>query len=250
MKIFARTLMLFPRHPGDVADFEEYRRCLPEQWCPLVTLIGFVRSRHDGSPVQNILRHFTLETSVYDVSKAIPVEFSVACFLENTRRWQKVKLPPSGSFLSVTAKLVGRTAESNLLALRILDLAYLPRTSTTAASATSTTPPPSKRPNRWDGRAASSPAKRQRTIGPALDATDSSPTAAQETVSTPSLIAMDGTDPPVANATVESPSLHASPSTTAEPDASSLSSIPSLTSESGNRPHRSRQPPRKYVNSS
>ncbi len=33
----------------------------------------------------------------------------------------------SGTLLIVTAKLVGRTAEANLLALCVLDLAYLPR---------------------------------------------------------------------------------------------------------------------------
>jgi hypothetical protein len=55
---------------------------------------------------------------------------STACFLENTKRWQNVKAPPSGAFLSIAAKVVGRTRDTNLLALRVLDLAYLPRTVT------------------------------------------------------------------------------------------------------------------------
>ncbi|KAF2175490.1 hypothetical protein K469DRAFT_535676, partial [Zopfia rhizophila CBS 207.26] len=103
-----------------------YRRHLPEQWCPMVTVIGSVLSRDDNSLDPSELRHFTVETSVYDTSKAAPVHFSVVCFLENTNRWKKVKTPPSGTFLSVTAKVAGRTAGTNHLALRVLDLAYLP----------------------------------------------------------------------------------------------------------------------------
>ncbi|KAF2184189.1 hypothetical protein K469DRAFT_689516 [Zopfia rhizophila CBS 207.26] len=107
------------------------------------------------------LRHFTVETSVYDTSKAAPVQFSVVCFLENTNRWKKVKTPPSGTFLSVTAKVAGRTAGTNHLALRVLDLAYLPRPASAAATPTPTATPPSKRPSRWEGRAApSTPLKR------------------------------------------------------------------------------------------
>lgn len=108
-------------------------------------------------------RQFIVETSVYDASKTSPIQFSVVCFLENTKRWQKVKTPPSGAFLSVTAKLAGRTVDTNRLALRVLDLAYLPRPNSGAAMSTPTTTPPSKR-SRWDGRAPSStPSKKQRT---------------------------------------------------------------------------------------
>ncbi|KAL8366220.1 hypothetical protein RB595_004810 [Gaeumannomyces hyphopodioides] len=121
LEISIQALSLM-RHPGDAADFDEYRRYLPEQWCPIVTVIGSVRASDDGCPEPSGPRHFTVETSVYDALKAAPVQFSVACFLENTRRWQKVKTPPLGAFLSVTAKVAGRTAHTNRLALRVLDL--------------------------------------------------------------------------------------------------------------------------------
>lgn len=98
------------RHPGDVADFENYRRHLPEQWCPMATVIGSVTSRSDNSSESAEPRHFTLESSVYDASKTAPAQFSVDCFFETTKRWLKVKTPPPGTFLSVTAKVAGRTA--------------------------------------------------------------------------------------------------------------------------------------------
>jgi ribosomal protein L28 len=75
-----------------VADFDEYCRHLPEQWCPMVTVIGSVRSGDDGGPEHSGPRRFTVETSVYDASKSAPVQFSVTCFLENTKRWQNVNI--------------------------------------------------------------------------------------------------------------------------------------------------------------
>ena len=92
----------------------------------MATVIGFVRSGDNVlDPTEP--RHFTLETSVYDASKSGPVQFSIFCFLENSKRWQRVKTPASGSFLRVTAKIVGRMTETNQLAFRVLDLTYLPR---------------------------------------------------------------------------------------------------------------------------
>ncbi|PVI07718.1 hypothetical protein DM02DRAFT_714412 [Periconia macrospinosa] len=104
-------------------------RHLPEQWCPMVTIIGCVRSRHPSEP-----RLFTLETSVYNASKTAPVQFSVVCFFENTKRWQNVKAPLPEAFLSTAAKVAGRTADTNLPALRVLDLTYLPRPASAAAT--------------------------------------------------------------------------------------------------------------------
>ncbi|KAF5256396.1 hypothetical protein FOXYS1_13132 [Fusarium oxysporum] len=141
-------------HPGDVSDFDKYRRHLPEQWCPMVTIIGFVPSRNDKPPDLPEARYFAVETSVYDTSKAASVAFSVTCFLENTKRWQRVKIPPAGAFLSLTAKVAGRTVDANQLALRVLDLAYLPRpASVPTATPTPSSTPTSKRSARWEGRA-------------------------------------------------------------------------------------------------
>ncbi|KAM6508145.1 hypothetical protein FALCPG4_018032 [Fusarium falciforme] len=151
-------------HPGDVSDFDEYRRHLPEQWCSMVTIIGFVPSRNGDTPDVSGPRCFAVETSVYDTSKARQAAFSVACFLENTKRWQRVKIPPPGAFLSVTAKVAGRTTDTNQLALRVLDLAYLPRPAPVpTATPTPSSTPTSKRSARWEGRATpSTPSKRRR----------------------------------------------------------------------------------------
>ena len=156
------------RHAGDVSDFEEYCSHLPEQWCPMITIIGSVGTRGDGDE-EHELRHFELQTSVYDTTKAAPVHFSVICFFQNNRRWEKVKVPATGSFVSVTGKVVGRTTGTNCLALRVLDLAFLSKTSATAttpASASTSTPAP-KRSHRWGDRVDSS--KKMRRSEPSVD---------------------------------------------------------------------------------
>ena len=87
----------------------------------MVTVFGAVKpSTNDFDPSQP--RRFTLDTSTYCPSKSGPIQFSVVCFLENTRRWENVKIPQPGSSLHVVAKLAGRTKDSNSPALRVLNL--------------------------------------------------------------------------------------------------------------------------------
>ncbi|KAL8284674.1 hypothetical protein RB594_003660 [Gaeumannomyces avenae] len=242
LEISIQALSLM-RHPGDVADFDEYRRHLPEQWCPMVTVVGSVRTGDDSCPEPSGPRHFTVETSVYDASTAAPVQFSVACFLENTRRWQKVKTPPSGAFLIVTAKIAGRTAHTNRLALRVLDLTYLPRPPSAAPASTPTPTPPSKRSSRWEGRAGpSTPSKRPRVSESANEPVNPSDrdTTPPEMSQTEHGLLCTGNSP-------DSASVPAPPPTAARPGDSPLSSARPLTSESGPRPHRSRHLPKKYA---
>jgi hypothetical protein len=76
----------------------------------MVTVTSSVGTRSGDELLDQFeLRHFELQTSVYDTSKAAPVQFFVFCFFESGRRWQKVKIPSLGSYISVTAKIVGRT---------------------------------------------------------------------------------------------------------------------------------------------
>jgi hypothetical protein len=73
-----------------------------------VTIIGSVGNRSSDERLDQFeLRHFELQTLVYDSSKAAPLQFSV-CFFERGKRWQNVKIPPSGSYISVTAKIVAK----------------------------------------------------------------------------------------------------------------------------------------------
>lgn len=129
----------------------------------MVSVIGSVSSCDANSTDTSEPRSFVIETSVYDTSKLASVQYSVACFLENTKRWEKVKTPQTGYFLSVTAKVAGRTTDTNYLALRVLDLAYLPRSSSAASVSTPATTPPSKR-SRWDRLAPSSTPTKQPRI--------------------------------------------------------------------------------------
>ncbi|KAH7146065.1 hypothetical protein EDB81DRAFT_869038 [Dactylonectria macrodidyma] len=91
----------------DISDFDEYRHYLPGQWCPIVTIIGSVPSPSDNTSNPSEPRRFTVETSVYDASKASPVPFS-----------QKVRTPSPRALLSITAKVASRTTNTNQLALR------------------------------------------------------------------------------------------------------------------------------------
>ncbi|KAK3371657.1 hypothetical protein B0T24DRAFT_556008 [Lasiosphaeria ovina] len=241
LEISIQTLSLM-RHPGDVTNFDEYRQHLPEQWCPMVSIIGSVPSSESNSVDPSEPRHFMVETSVYDAAKAAPIQFSVVCFLETTKRWEKVKTPSSGAFLSVTAKLAGRTIDTNRLALRVLDLTYLPRPNSGTAMPTPATTPPSKR-SRWDGRAPSStPSKKPRTS----KLVEGSATPSNRNT-TPPEATHAGTNLPATGEMAESPFVASSPSTAANHEESSVNSIPPLNSDNGARPHRSRHPPRKYA---
>lgn len=230
------------RHPGDVAYFDEYRSHLPEQWCPMVTVIGSVQSYNNDSLGISESRRFIIETAAYDTTTAGPVHFSVTCFFENTKRWERVKTPLPGAVLSVTAKIAGRTTDTNHLAIRVLDLTYLPRPASAPATPSSTTTPPSKRSGRWEGRPApSTPSKRPRTSDPATNVANSS--SANKTLPGLNDSILDLTD---ADSTIEAPSVPVSPSIYADPGEPRLASILSPTSDSGTRPSRNRHPPKKY----
>ncbi|KID83204.1 hypothetical protein MGU_09485 [Metarhizium guizhouense ARSEF 977] len=188
-------------------------------------------------------RHFTIETSAYDASKAAPAHFSVVCFLEGTKRWRKVKTPASGALLSVTAKIAGRTRDTNLLALRVLDLAYLPRPPS-APTPTPTDTPPSNRSDRWRGRvpSTSTPSKRPRISDPANEAAN--PSDRNTTLPDASSSALVF---PHSELTTEPISAPISPSTTADPEESSPTPGMPLVSDGGARPRRNRHPPKKWV---
>jgi hypothetical protein len=173
-------------------------------------------------------------------------------FFETGKRWQKVKIPSSGFYVGVTAKIVGRTSDTNFLALRVLDLSYLPRSSsTTTSTPSSTSTPTSKRSSRWDGRVDSStPSKRMRK-------SDSIAGSSNRLEKNSTIIADPHTPPTVENneADLQLPATitehlnetastrHASPSTSVDLGVSSLSSIPSQLSESGGRLQQNRQSP-------
>ncbi|EGY23410.1 uncharacterized protein VDAG_04848 [Verticillium dahliae VdLs.17] len=60
------------KHPVNVSDFDEYRRHLPEQWCPMVTVIGSVSTCNNDAVDAWEPRRFAVETSVYEPSKPAP----------------------------------------------------------------------------------------------------------------------------------------------------------------------------------
>ncbi|KAF5137879.1 hypothetical protein E5D57_001658 [Metarhizium anisopliae] len=213
----------------------------------MVTVIGFVPPRTDNSLDPSEPRHFTIETSVYDASKAAPAHFSVVCFLEDTKRWRKVKTPASGALLTVTAKIAGRTRDTNLVALRVLDLAYLPRPASAPTAAPTDTPPPSKRLDRWRGRVpyTSTPSKRPRISDPANEA--AYPSDRNTTLPDTSSSALVF---PHSELTTEAISAPTSPTTNADPEESSPTPGPPglpLVFDGGARPRRNRHHPKKWV---
>ncbi|KAF1807905.1 hypothetical protein P152DRAFT_284168 [Eremomyces bilateralis CBS 781.70] len=201
----------------------------------MVTVVGSVSSRNDNSLDPTHARRFMIETSVYDASNAAPVPYSMACFLEDSKRWQKVKIPQAGTFLTLTAKVVGRTTDTNLLALRVLDLAYLPKLASAAPTTTPTTSSPSKRPNRWIARPTpSTPSKKPHRMGQVAG------------IPSPSDSSLHEIYPQHPDHITDSQSTPTSPSTTAHPEGFSNMSVPPSNSNSGSRPHRNRHPPKKF----
>ncbi|KAL8366926.1 hypothetical protein RB595_010565 [Gaeumannomyces hyphopodioides] len=210
----------------------------------MVTIIGSVSPCSDILPDPSEPRRFTLETSVYDTTKAAPVPFSVACFLQSTKRWEKIKIPPAGDLLSITAKVAGRTKDTNQLALRVLNLAYLPRPASAPVTPASTATPPSKRSARWEGRAPpSTPSKRPRPLEPAGEAAN--PPGENPCSQNPTRRRLD---PSHVEDITESSPIPSSPSTAVAPAESSFALIPSPDLDGDSRPHRNRYPPKRLQN--
>ncbi|KAH7180165.1 hypothetical protein DER46DRAFT_566802 [Fusarium sp. MPI-SDFR-AT-0072] len=155
------------RHPGDVSDFDEYRRHLPEKWCPMITALGFVGDRNPTPDV--------------------PAR----------------------------------------LAVRVLDLAYLPKLASNPHVAGESAP--TKRKNRWAGRADSRPNKRSRTAPAFQSAEDATP---------PSTDRNDATQPQS-----QGRSSSESVVTVASPYDEKIA--PTISSSAGTRPKRHRQPPKR-----
>jgi hypothetical protein len=139
----------------------------------MVTVIGYVGYRNDKPADESSLRHFELQTSVYDPSNDDPsnpksTEFSIFCFFPHGNRWKNTPVPNAGSCVSITAKVVGRVTKKNCLAVRMLDMSYLSSLSTSSPTSTQSTP--SKRANRWSQRVDSTtPSKKIRTSIPEED---------------------------------------------------------------------------------
>lgn len=134
----------------------------------MITVIGSVGRGNDEVTEQFQCRYFELHTSVYDSPKTGHIDFTLNCYFVNGRRWAKVRLPPSGSFVAVTGKIAGRTVSDNRLAVRVLDMSYLPKSTSTSTSTPTLTPGSSKKQaDRWSRNAESStPSKRIRHSSP------------------------------------------------------------------------------------
>lgn len=125
----------------------------------MLTVTGSVGERKAVARQLN-LRYFELRTSVYDPSKPEPITFSINCYLVKGKRWEKVNVPNTGSNMVVTRKVAGRTTLDNRLAVRVLDMSFLPRALGPVVYSPSFRPDP-KRTDRWSDRVPSvTPPKR------------------------------------------------------------------------------------------
>jgi hypothetical protein len=206
----------------------------------MVTVIGSVLAIDNEAPGYDT-RSFVISTSAYDGPTTGPIQFSVTCFLENTKRWLKVKTPQPGALLSVTAKVAGRTARTNQLALRVLDITYLPRPASAPVTSTPEAISPSKRSCRWEGRAGPFiPSKKLRTAD-LPDAVERSLVGSDSSISTrytPS--------PPSADTILVTPSTPPYPSTDSSYEEPPCLDLTRGTDEDP-RPHHARQLPKKYA---
>lgn len=134
----------------------------------MITVTGFVRHRNAESAGESSLRHFELQTTVYDPSNpSKSTDFSIFCFFPNGKRWKNTLVPNVGSCISITAKVMGRVAKKNCLAVGMLDMSYLSLPSTASPKSTQSTQSaqstPTKRANRWSQRVDSTTPKKIRT---------------------------------------------------------------------------------------
>ena len=207
----------------------------------MVTVVGSVGERKAVSVDKFNLRHFELRTSVYDTSTSKCVNFSVICFFPNEKRWEKFNVPRTEAFLSVTAKIVGRTTADNRLAVRVLNITPLPQASSAPApSVSSPSSAASNRVNRnrWSGRVDSvTPSKRIRLSTPEAQL-DSTQQPDPETTSIPETILDQQSSAERSQNQNATPSNDHSSTTPADDDLSSVTSIPSDLSDCGTRQQR------------
>ena len=102
---------------------------LSEKWCFMITVIESVDHDNDEITEQFQCCYFELHTSVYDSLKTDHIDFTLNCYFDNDRWWAKVCLSLSESFVAVTAKIAGWTASENHLAVYVLDMFYLSKSS-------------------------------------------------------------------------------------------------------------------------
>ncbi|KAK1503164.1 uncharacterized protein CCOS01_17063 [Colletotrichum costaricense] len=200
----------------------------------MMTALGFVGDRKPSSDQPFCLRNFELRTSVYDTSKGDIVNFSIFCYFANTRRWEHMVVPSSSSFVSVTGKFVGCTP-SNQLAVRILDVTYLPKI-------TPSSPlfyllcrfnfPQASKPSEWSRRLSPTKMSRmQSSMDSVQDDTEMIPIDKSDTM-TPTPTTQDDTSQVTRH--LDSPSSD----TESKETTSTISLLPAT------RPQRHRQPPR------
>jgi len=151
-------------------------------------------------------------------------------------------VPNTGSFVSVTTKVVRHTTLDNRLAVRILDMSYLPNSTFATTSSSSTQTTPLKRVDRWSGRVQSSPSKKIRHSSPTPTIHPESHSIHEAETNTS---AVDlGSDSKVSTVTIAHQDNTASADANTDSDLSSTSSIPSQLSNTGRRPQRNRHPPK------
>ncbi|KAL6406094.1 hypothetical protein AUP68_10656 [Ilyonectria robusta] len=214
---------------------------------------GFYGSRIDIDPIRTRIHAYLTreERELYTPSTFFYADgrFSAALSTDGTleisvQALSLSRIPSPGALLSITAKVAGRATDTNQLALRVLDLAYMPRPAQAPpATPTPAATPRSKRSARWEGRATpSTPSKRQPVSEGASDIAELSyrnPTSQEATGGRLHLLHIADNAKPSLNPL--------SPLTIANTDESSITLAPSPSFDGGTRPHRSRHPPKKYT---
>lgn len=180
---------------------------------------------------------------MYDISSASAIQFSVTCVFESTKRWERVGTPPPGTFLAVTAKIAGRTTDTNRLLLGSLS-------SLTCQDLSRPRPYQYQPLVRFErikslgvSRGLSTPSKRQR-----ISDFTNEPANPPDRDSTASYMDQTRCELHRLTQSTESTSVPASPPlTAAHHDDSTLGSDRPLTSDTGPRLHRNRHLPKRYA---
>jgi hypothetical protein len=210
----------------------------------MLTVMGCVGYRNAEPIERSGLRHFELQTSVYDPSKTAPFNFSVMCYFSSGKRWENFKVPNTGLYVSVTAKVVGRSTKENRLAVRVLDISYTPRPFDTSVSPLASTPSTSsKRESRWGGRVESTtPSKRKSRWGGRVESTTPSKKTRYSAPEADLTVSSEVQSPRTPPGQLSTISQHPPASSPIDGDLSSTSTITSQIFDGGRRPQRNSRP--------
>ena len=104
----------------------------------MVTIIDFVDHVSNESAEENLCCCFEVHTSVYESLRIRQVNFMIDCYFVSSKQWVKFSTPAHETLVAVTEKIAGWIESENCLAVCILNMSYMSKTTLSAFTFTLT----------------------------------------------------------------------------------------------------------------